>query len=387
MAQHENEYKIRWNRRQNNGTENGRPVQTLLSSKNFEEQDNVYNSNLMDKKMATKRDGISCVKYCIYGFNVVLVVIGFALAALGVWLKTDHRFREFLSQRYRQVVTDQTWDAPTLYAFAFVLIALGIVMIVVALFGCCGAIVENYCLLIAYFACLMILFFVTLSCGLFLFVKRDSIDNEVGDAMDYMVQHYYQGPGVIQEAMDQLQQAFRCCGSSGCGDYRELKLDVPRSCDIACDGCRERIYRALRVGFTIATVIFIIVLIVQLLGICLSMYLFCWLRSHRTASLYYYGPQSKILREDPPMAGYYPTLSTQTTRTTLARSLPTGLPPAQSQRQQFTVQQHGATKQPAYHQQRSPQQVRNPQKIMLAAPPRPPPPYREESGPVHYSFK
>lgn len=28
-----------------------------------------------------------------------------------------------------------------------------------------------------------------------------------------MVQHYYQGPGIVQESLDRLQQAFRCCGT------------------------------------------------------------------------------------------------------------------------------------------------------------------------------
>jgi hypothetical protein len=38
------------------------------------------------------------------------------------------------------------------------------------------------------------------------------IDVELADALNYMVQHYYQGPGIVQESLDRLQQAFRCCG-------------------------------------------------------------------------------------------------------------------------------------------------------------------------------
>lgn len=39
------------------------------------------------------------------------------------------------------------------------------------------------------------------------------IDVELADALNYMVQHYYQGPGIVQESLDRLQQAFRCCGT------------------------------------------------------------------------------------------------------------------------------------------------------------------------------
>lgn len=38
------------------------------------------------------------------------------------------------------------------------------------------------------------------------------IDVEVSDALTYMVQNYYQGAGIVQESLDQFQQAFRCCG-------------------------------------------------------------------------------------------------------------------------------------------------------------------------------
>jgi hypothetical protein len=39
------------------------------------------------------------------------------------------------------------------------------------------------------------------------------IQNEIGDAMDYLVQHYYQGQSVLQQAMDNIQIYVRL------GDY------------------------------------------------------------------------------------------------------------------------------------------------------------------------
>lgn len=43
-------------------------------------------------------------------------------------------------------------------------------------------------------------------------LKLIKIDVELSDALNYMVQHYYQGAGIVQESLDRLQQAFRCCG-------------------------------------------------------------------------------------------------------------------------------------------------------------------------------
>jgi hypothetical protein len=103
------------------------------------------------------------------------------------------------------------------------------------------------------------------------------IDVELADALNYMVQHYYQGPGIVQESLDRLQQAFRCCGSffflyikhanasgnAGCSDFRAFRQDPPRTCDIRCDGCHYRIWLALRIGFSVSLAVFAIVILAQ----------------------------------------------------------------------------------------------------------------------------
>ncbi|KAK0397453.1 hypothetical protein QR680_002135 [Steinernema hermaphroditum] len=106
---------------------------------------------------------------------------------------------------------DAFWEAPTLYIFSYLLITLGGVMIVIALFGCCGAVQRSKMMLSIYAVILFLLMLFTLGCGIFILYKRDGIDVELQDALNYMVQHYYQGAGIIQESLDRLQQAFRCC--------------------------------------------------------------------------------------------------------------------------------------------------------------------------------
>jgi hypothetical protein len=116
--------------------------------------------------VVVRRDGCVLVaKYCIFGFNLFFMVsvyssdsnpgivhfqlIGVAMLALGAWLRTDSRFREFLSERYRLVTEEAFWQAPTLYIFSYIMIILGACMVVVSFFGCCGAVRENTCLLIS----------------------------------------------------------------------------------------------------------------------------------------------------------------------------------------------------------------------------------------------
>lgn len=98
------------------------------------------------------------------------------MLTMGVWLRTDSRFRDFISERsdfqiciqmivllhsvslpllnyactalhsfrYRQAVGEAFWEAPTLYAFSYVIIVLGCCMIVVSFFGERKSIFNNY---------------------------------------------------------------------------------------------------------------------------------------------------------------------------------------------------------------------------------------------------
>lgn len=56
---------------------------------------------------------------------------------------------------------------------------------------------------------------------------------------------------------------FRCCGNAGCVDFRDYRMDVPRSCDYRCDGCRYRIWNALSIGATITASLMLIVVLAQ----------------------------------------------------------------------------------------------------------------------------
>ncbi|KRZ17124.1 Forkhead box protein K1 [Trichinella zimbabwensis] len=213
-------------------------------------------------KFMTQTNRTALIKYCIFAFNLIFIIVGFGLVCLGVFLKADERFRDFLSEKYRNVAVQ--YDV--LYIGAYLLIVIGFLMIIVSFFGCCGSIRLHRCLLISYFICLAVLFVTQLSVGTVLYIKRDSIENELGETLDYMVSKYYQGPSIVQEALEALHKAFRCCGSSGCSDFDQLNLRRPRSCDAECEGCRLRMFRALRDSFTVLSVVFAFVLLAEIAG-------------------------------------------------------------------------------------------------------------------------
>ncbi|KHJ43038.1 hypothetical protein D918_06898 [Trichuris suis] len=188
-------------------------------------------SSVATAKIAVQPNRKALIKYCIFAFNLIFIIVGIGLVCLGVFLKADERFRDFLSEKYRSVANQ--YDV--LYVGAYLLIAVGGAMIIVSFFGCCGSIQLHRCMLVTYFVCLLCLFITQLSLGTILFINRETIENDLGKTLDSMVSRYYQGPSIVQEALDALHTAFRCCGSSGCGDFDQLRLTRPRSCDIDCE--------------------------------------------------------------------------------------------------------------------------------------------------------
>lgn len=200
-------------------------------------------------------------RYAIFAGNIIFVIVGICSLALGAWLRTDSKFRDFLGERYRQVVHEEFWNAPTLYLFSYQLIVLGSALVVVAVFGCCGTLQGSHLLLGLYGCGTMLMAALIIFCCVYLVYAKDAIDVELSDALNYMVQHYYQGPSIIQESLDRLQQAFRCCGNAGCSDFQIFRRDVPRTCDIRCDGCQYRIMQALRIGFSVALVVYALVVL------------------------------------------------------------------------------------------------------------------------------
>ncbi|KAK6045833.1 hypothetical protein COOONC_16662, partial [Cooperia oncophora] len=78
-----------------------------------------------------------------------------------------------LTFRYRQAVGEAFWEAPTLYAFSYIIIVLGCCMIVISFVGCCFGNGGNRAVLICYAIALFLLLIGTLSCGIYLFYKKD----------------------------------------------------------------------------------------------------------------------------------------------------------------------------------------------------------------------
>ncbi|CAK9807379.1 CD63 antigen [Anthophora plagiata] len=159
--------------------------------------------------------GSRCVKYLMFIFNLLFVLTGIILLSIGIAIHgIYYEYHHFLDNKFLSV--------PSL------LIAIGAIIFLIAFFGCCGAVRENYYLIITFTSLLVIVFILELSGGISGYVLRVRASTVVQDKMKETMKMY--NSTEIQLVWDKLQQSFHCCGTENSSDWTNLHMDIPPSC-------------------------------------------------------------------------------------------------------------------------------------------------------------
>uniref|UniRef100_A0A1I7WJL0 Transmembrane protein n=1 Tax=Heterorhabditis bacteriophora TaxID=37862 RepID=A0A1I7WJL0_HETBA len=76
------------------------PSQKIYSPVEQYNQRNYYDkyTNSSDSSPISSKDG-GCLPWMKYGIFAANIVVGALILTMGVWLRTDSRFRDFLSER------------------------------------------------------------------------------------------------------------------------------------------------------------------------------------------------------------------------------------------------------------------------------------------------
>ncbi|XP_069547165.1 tetraspanin-2a [Brachyistius frenatus] len=120
--------------------------------------------------MSKVQGGMKCVKYLLFAFNFIFWLSGLLVLAVGLWLRFDQETVELLTGD----------SAPyTFFIAVYILLGAGALMMVVGFFGCFGAVRESQCLLASFFACLVIVFGAEITAGVFGFLNKEQIAEEV----------------------------------------------------------------------------------------------------------------------------------------------------------------------------------------------------------------
>ncbi|KRT86800.1 Tetraspannin, partial [Oryctes borbonicus] len=166
--------------------------------------------------------GMKCVKYMLFITNFMFVMIGFLLISIGTTITVIYSdFELFIADHY--------------FSPSALLVAVGILIFFVSLFGCVGAIRGSTCLVNLYGIFLILLLILEVSAAIAAYAMRGSVERYIKAAMNDTLQHYLSSE-YIQDAWDGLQCRLRCCGIIDHMDWMDL-VDSPFNDTVSPASC------------------------------------------------------------------------------------------------------------------------------------------------------
>ncbi|XP_048760707.2 tetraspanin-5-like isoform X2 [Ostrea edulis] len=180
------------------------------------------------KKHRFRRDKTEvscCMKYLMFGFNVLFWLVGAGLCAIGLWAWTEKDMFNNIGK-----VTSMTLDP----ALAF--IVTGGVMFIIGFCGCIGALRENTVLLLIFSVLVGLIFAAELLFGILAFAYKDWIKNQIESQVQNMIINYREDSD-LENLIDWVQQDWlKCCGVKSYADW-ELNRYFNCSSKGSIDAC------------------------------------------------------------------------------------------------------------------------------------------------------
>ncbi|XP_068614529.1 tetraspanin-2-like [Brachionichthys hirsutus] len=224
--------------------------------------------NVPDRRsiMGKVQGAMKCVKYLLFAFNFIFWLSGLLVLAVGLWLRFDVETVELLTG-------DEAPD--TFFIAVYILLGAGGLMMIVGFFGCFGAVRESQCLLASFFACLVIIFAAEIAAGVFGFINKEQIIEEVQKFYSSSVSDISSSNGTAVALV--YHETLNCCGGSASDTSDTLCADMPddtQDCLTAISNFfNEKLHVLGYVGIGVAGV--------MILGMIFSMVLCCAIRNNR----------------------------------------------------------------------------------------------------------
>ncbi|XP_041639314.1 tetraspanin-2a [Cheilinus undulatus] len=217
--------------------------------------------------MSKVQGGMKCVKYLLFVFNFIFWLSGLLVLAVGLWLRFDPETVELLNG-------DGAPD--TFFIAVYILLGAGGLMMIVGFFGCFGAVRESQCLLASFFACLLIIFGAEIAAGVFGFINKEQIVEEVQKFYSSSIADLSNANSTAIALL--YHKTLNCCGGSVTETSAALCSDTATeetpNCLIAITNFfNEKLHIIGYIGIGIAGV--------MIIGMVFSMVLCCAIRNNR----------------------------------------------------------------------------------------------------------
>nr|XP_057927000.1 leukocyte surface antigen CD53 [Doryrhamphus excisus] len=215
---------------------------------------------------------LKCLKYTMCVANFLCFICGVAVMGFGIFMMVNFKLAAL---------------TPSLASFnvANLLLISGIVITCVSFLGFLGALKENRCLLLTFFLMLFFLLLVELTAACLLLMHEHQISAWVEkDLNEGLAQAKGKKPDEFLSEWDLVQETFDCCGVHNVSDWGDVP-NVPKSCCISqCSmyrskGCLDRLKNWFEENFLSTGISVIVLCVIEVLGMCFAMTLFCHISS------------------------------------------------------------------------------------------------------------
>ncbi|XP_041365810.1 CD9 antigen-like [Gigantopelta aegis] len=211
----------------------------------------------------------TCIKYLMFAFNFLFWLLGCAILGVGIWIRVDQDVAQYVNQ---------SAQVNLLYTFAYILITIGIVIMIIGFLGCCGAIRESQCMLGTFFVCLFVIFAILLGVGIWAVVAKEDLKGVTGNMLQEAVDNYDEPNS--KSFLDTVQIKLQCCGATKGADDFKITAKIPESCKLPnyIKPCNEKFFNFIADHLIIVAGVFIGIAVVLILGMIFAMVLCCAIR-------------------------------------------------------------------------------------------------------------
>jgi len=175
--------------------------------------------------------------------NVLFVIVGITLIGLGVYMKVDDNFASILN---KIADMDKQFSGQALGFLAFVMIGGGVFTLLIALFGCMGALWHKRALLYMYAFILAVLMILELVAFIMAFVYKSQVSDVYKTALFKVFDASLKANQTnVIDAFHELEGKMKCCGVYNLTDYYHYS-NVPSLSDYCkehptAEGCSDAI--------------------------------------------------------------------------------------------------------------------------------------------------
>uniref|UniRef100_A0A1B6GIS6 Tetraspanin n=1 Tax=Cuerna arida TaxID=1464854 RepID=A0A1B6GIS6_9HEMI len=239
---------------------------------------------LLDKELNT---GMLCIKYILVFFNFLFVVTGICLILVGWSINYIYfEYSEFLDAHF--------------FSPGVLMIIIGILVFLVASFGCWGAYRESTCMITIFSVMLAVIFVLELSAGVSAYVLQEDIpqllERTITEALNESASQ-----NSSARMMDVLQSELHCCGVHSYKDWEGIypqtnnSITLPPSCcdprynssDSTCgkvysEGCLPQLEIFIRESIILLAGTASTIALIQLIGVSFSCSLAKMIRMQKT---------------------------------------------------------------------------------------------------------